>query len=292
MRDYVIITDSSCDLPAEMADALELTVVPLSVWMEGKTYYNYLDGRELTAKKFFDLLRAGKLATTSGCSVGQFEEAMEPLLQQGKDILYLGFDSAVSATYNSGRLAAENLREKYPEACIEAIDTTCATLGQGLIIYLAVQLKRQGKSLQEVRDFVEENKGKVYHWILIEDLFHLKRGGRLSGASAALGSVLKVKPIIYINREGGVDNMDKARGRKAALRALLQHVEEHIAQPAKDQLVYICHGDCLEDAQLLADMIKEKLGVTQFVINFSGPVIGNHTGPGMLGVFYMGKTER
>ncbi len=292
MRDYVIITDSSCDLPAELANEWELTVVPLSVQMDGKTYYNYLDGREISFKAFLDALKAGKLATSAGCSIGQFEEQMEPFLQQEKDILYIGFSSELSATYNSGRLAAESMRMKYPQAQIETVDTKCATLAQGLLLYLAVQQKRQGKSLEEVRDFVEANKAKAYHWILIDDLFHLKRGGRLSGTSAALGSVLNVKPVITINREGKAVGINKFRGRKAALRGGVQYAQEHIAQPAEQQVVFICHGDCEEDAQYVMEQIREKMGVTHFIVNLVGPVIGNHTGPKMLGIFFMGGKER
>lgn len=293
MRDYCIMTDSSCDFSAEMAEKLELTVVPLSILIDGKTYRNYLDGRELPNDEFYRRLRSGMQAATSGCSVGQFEEAMTLLLEQGKDILYLGFSSGLSVTYNAACIAAEHLKEKYPAQNICTVDTLCGSLGQGLVLYRAAEKKRQGMTMEEVAAYVESIRTRVHHWIMIEDLHHLKRGGRVSGTAALVGSMLKFKPIIAMDKAGRLHNVDKVRGRKAAMRYLAQKVRENIEQPVTEEtVVAICHGDCPADAQKLTELIQEETGVEHFIVNALGPVIGNHTGADMLVVFFLAAAER
>ncbi len=292
MRDFLILTDSSCDLPADLAEQLGVPAVPLSVNLEGKNYYNWLDGHEITPKAFLDAMREGKATSSAGCSIGQFEEAMEPALKAGKDILYIGFATVLSGTYNSGRIAAENLREKYPEAKIETIDSRCATMGQGLLVYLAVQEKRKGKTLEEVRDFVEETQKRLHHRILIGSLDHLKKGGRLSSSATTTDdSKVSVKLIICISQEGKAEGVQSVRGRKAAMSNLVDFTAENIVDDP-EQTIFITHGDCEDDARKLAEMLQEKTGVKNYVFNMVGPVIANHTGPGMLGVFFLGKTER
>ena len=288
MRDYIILTDSSCDLPAPMAEELELTVVPLSVLVGEKEYTNYLDEREITAKEFYTLLREGKTATTSAVNVSQFTTAMEAFLKEDKDILYLGFSSALSATYNAAALAAEELRTKYPDAKIMTVDTLCASLGQGMLIHLAVQEKRQGKTLEEVRDYAENTKLRICHWFTVDDLNHLKRGGRLSSTTAFVGTVLNVKPILHMDAEGHLINVDKVRGRKVSIKNLLQHMSESTVLPPR-QPVFICHADCEDDANYLADLVREQLGAETFIINSIGPVIGAHAGPGTLALFFLAE---
>lgn len=288
MRDYVIATDSSCDLSQEMVDELGVLVMPLTVMMEDKSYHNYLDGREIGFSEFYDSLRAGKPATTSAVNVDEFCKALEVPLGEGKDVLYLGFSSGLSATYHSGTLAAEDLRNDFPEASILTVDTLSASMGQGLLIYLAVQEKRRGKTIEEVRDYVEGLKLHIAHWFTVDDLNHLKRGGRISAAAALLGSTLNIKPILHVDNEGHLIPVGKVRGRKNSLKSLLDKLVETGVELA-EQSIFISHGDSREDAELLAEMIRGALPVKEIVINYIGPVIGTHSGPGTIALFFLAK---
>ncbi len=288
MRDYVIATDSSCDLSQEMVDELGVLVMPLTVMMEDKSYHNYLDGREIGFSEFYDSLRAGKPATTSAVNVDEFCKALEVPLGEGKDVLYLGFSSGLSATYHSGTLAAEDLRNDFPEASILTVDTLSASMGQGLLIYLAAQEKRRGKTIEEVRDYVEGLKLHIAHWFTVDDLNHLKRGGRISAAAALLGSTLNIKPILHVDNEGHLIPVGKVRGRKNSLKSLLDKLVETGVELA-EQSIFISHGDSREDAELLAEMIRGALPVKEIVINYIGPVIGTHSGPGTIALFFLAK---
>lgn len=287
MQDYVIFTDSSCDLPPALADSLELQVLPLSLLIDGKEYRNLLDGREISATEFYAKLRGGSLGTTSAVNSEAFRAAMELVLQSGKDVLYLGFSSGLSATYSAGAVAARELAEQYPERKVLAVDTLCASLGQGLMVYLAAQKKREGASIEELRDYVEANKLKLCHWFTVDDLFHLKRGGRVSAVTAVVGSVLRIKPVLHVDDEGHLINVEKAQGRVSSLKALVRHMEETAIAP-ETQHVFISHGDCMEDAERLSQMIRSRLGVKDILIHDVGPVIGNHSGPGTLALFFLG----
>lgn len=288
MRDYVIVTDSCCDLTQEMADELELIVLPLTVMTEDKSYRNYLDGREIGFSEFYNKLRSGKQAKTSAVNVDEFSKAMEGPLKEGKDILYLGFSSGLSATYQSGVLAAEDLRGEFPEATILTVDTLSASLGQGLLVYLAVQEKRKGKTIEELRDYVEATKLHLAHWFTVDDLNHLKRGGRISAAAALLGSTLNIKPILHVDDEGHLISVGKVRGRKNSLKGLMEKMTETGIDLA-EQTIFISHCDALEDAQLLAEMIRAEFPVKEIVMNYIGPVIGAHSGPGTIALFFLAK---
>ena len=290
MRDYVIMTDSCCDLTATLAEELELSVVPLSLLVDGQQYLNHLDWRELNPKAFYDSIRDGLTATTSAVNISQFTTAMEPLLQQGKDILYLGFTSGLSATYSAGCVAVEELKKSYPEAEILTVDTLCASLGQGLLLYLTAQEKAKGKSISEVREFAENNKLRVCHWFTVEDLKYLKRGGRITAASAFVGTVLSVKPVMHVDYEGHLLNVEKVRGRRNSIKSMLEHMKQ-TAQNPSEQTVFISHGDCEEDALYLKNLVMEELGVKQVFINYVGPVIGSHSGPGTLALFFLGSAR-
>ena len=287
MADYVIITDSSCDLPNDLAKELGVMVLPLSYHLNGVDYYNYLDERDMSINEFYRHIRAGEPCTTSAVNVDAYKSAIEPLLQQGKDILDIAFSSGLSATYNSGKIACDELSEKYPDRKVYTVDTLAASLGQGLLVYLAAQQKRAGKSIDEVRDWLEENKLHLCHWFTVDDLNHLKRGGRISGTAALFGTMLNIKPILHVDDEGHLIPMGKVRGRRASLDALAQHMEETAIDPAS-QTVFISHGDCLEDAEYLAAEIKRRMGVQKFVIGYIGPVIGTHSGPGTIALFFLG----
>ncbi|MGN0769282.1 MAG: DegV family protein [Christensenellales bacterium] len=287
-KEYVIMTDSSCDLPQELADQLGLEVLPLEVMADGKNYRNWLDGREIGFKEFYKLAREGKELKTSAVNTAAFEEKMEKLLEEGKDILYIGFSAGLSTTYNSGEAAARELREKYPDRKIYTVDTLAASLGQGMIIYYAAKKKEAGATIEEVRDFVENEKLHMCHWFTVDDLNYLKRGGRISAATAAVGTMLSIKPVMHMDNEGHLVAVGKARGRKAALCQLLDTMGE-LGEGLEGQTTFICHSDCMDDAQYVASQMKERFGVAQVNINWIGPVIGAHTGPGTIGIFFWGR---
>lgn len=290
MSEYVLITDSSADLSQEMVQELGVTVLPLSFTIQGKTYRNYPDNREMDLPLFYDMLRAGELATTSAVNVAEYTQAVEPILQEGKDVLILAFSSGLSSTYQASVLAAGELREKYPDRKIYTVDTLCASLGQGLLVYLAAQEQRKGKSIEEVRDWAEETKLHLCHQFTVDDLHFLKRGGRISATTAVVGSMLQIKPVLHVDNEGHLINIGKARGRQASLKALVDKMEKTVTEEGR-KTAFISHGDCRKDAVTVADMVRERFGTQDIRINFVGPVIGAHSGPGTLALFYLG-TER
>ncbi len=288
MSNYVIITDSSCDLHDSLVKELELEVLPLSFIMDGKTYRNYSDNREMSPKDFYNKEREGIMATTNAVNVGEATEAIEAVLKQGKDVLVLGFSSGLSTTFNSFQIAAEELAEQYPDRKVYAVDTLCASLGQGMLVYQAAKLRQAGKSIEEVRDWTEQNKLRQCHWFTVNDLFFLKKGGRVSAATAVVGTMLQIKPVMHVDNEGHLIKVDTARGRKASLAALVDKVGELGEDPA-EQTMFISNSDCAEDAQYVADEIKKRYGTKEIIINSIGPVIGAHTGPGCVALFFMGK---
>ena len=288
MSNYVIVTDSSCDLPAYLVEELEIHSVPLAFLFGEKTYYNYPDNREMAPKTFYDRLRGGEMATTNAVNVGQVTDFLTPFLEQGLDVLILGFSSGLSTSYNSYCIAAEDVAEQYPDRTIRVVDTLCASLGQGMLVYQAAKLRQAGKSLEEVRDWVEQNKLRQCHWFTVNDLFFLKRGGRVSAATAVVGTMLQIKPVLHVDDEGRLINVAKARGRKASLLALVDKVGE-LGEDVANQTMFISHSDCEEDARFVADQIKQRYGTKEIILNYIGPVIGAHTGPGCVALFFMGK---
>ena len=290
MSEFVLMTDSSADLSQEMVQELGVTVLPLSFTIQGKVYRNYPDNREMDLPLFYDMLRAGELATTSAVNVAEYTQAVEPILQEKKDVLILAFSSGLSSTYQASVLAAEELREKYPDRKIYTVDTLCASLGQGLLVYLAVQEQRKGRSIEEVRDWAEAAKLHLCHQFTVDDLHFLKRGGRISATTAVVGSMLQIKPVLHVDNEGRLINIGKARGRQASLKALVDKMEKTVTEEGR-KTVFISHGDCRKDAVAVADMVRERFGTQDIRINYVGPVIGAHSGPGTLALFYLG-TER
>jgi len=288
MRDFVIMTDSCCDLTAQMAEDLNITVQPLSLLLNDQTYHNFLDGREIGFKEFYDIMRSGSLGSTSAVSVGDFEEAMRPILSEGKDLLYIGFSSALSTTYQSAVIATDTLREEFPDAKIHVVDSKCASMGQGLLVYHCVQQQKAGKTVDEVAAFCQDHILNLCHWFTVNDLNHLKRGGRVSAATALVGTMLSIKPVLHVDDEGRLINVGKARGRKASLMAMVDNMEKTAIDPA-NQVVFISHGDCEEDARIVADEIRRRFGTKEIHINYVGPVIGNHTGAGVVALFFLGS---
>lgn len=288
MGEYVILTDSSADLTAELAAELGVEVIPLSFTMEDKTYFNYPDNRDIDPADFYARLRGGAMATTAAVNVADYTEAIEPILKEGKDVLVLAFSSGLSATCHSAQIAAGELMEQYPDRKVYVVDTLCASLGQGLLVWYAANLKKQGKTMEEVRDWTEEHKLNLCHWFTVDDLHFLKRGGRISAATAVLGTMLSIKPVMHVDNEGHLIKVGTARGRNASLKALVDHMEQTVLD-LKGQSIFISHGDCLADAQKVADDIRARFGVEDIVINYVGPVIGAHSGPGTVALFFMGS---
>ena len=290
MSDFVILTDSSADLSENMAQQLDVRVLPLSFLLDERAYHNYPDNREMDPHVFYERLRKGDVATTNAVNVAQYAEELESLLQAGRDVLILAFSSGLSTTYNSSLIAVEDLREKYPERKLYTVDTLCASLGQGLLVWYAARERAKGRSIEQVRDWAEEHKLNICHQFTVDDLHFLKRGGRISAATAVVGSMLQIKPVLHVDNEGHLINIGKARGRQASLKALVDRMEQTAIDPA-GQTVFISHGDCPEDAETVKAMVKERFGVKDVYINYVGPVIGAHSGPGTLALFYVG-TER
>lgn len=286
MRDFAIMTDSCCDLTAAMAE--ELSVLPLSLHMGGAVYRNWLDGRDIGFPEFYSRVRGGESASTAAVSVGDFETEMRRILSSGRDLLCVNFSSALSATYQSASIAAEELRAEFPEAEICVVDSLCASLGQGLLVWLCAQERKKGRSLAEVRDFAEAVKGRICHWFTVDDLNHLKRGGRVSAATALFGTMLSIKPVMHVDSGGRLIPVGKTRGRRASLLALVDEMEKAAPEP-EGQTVFISHGDCLADAEFVAEEIRRRFGTKDIYINYVGPVIGSHSGPGTVALFFTGS---
>lgn len=289
-RNYAVMTDSSADLTAGLVEQLGLDVIPLSVNVGQQSFMNYPDEREISSPDFYELLRKGANAQTSAVNVDTFLSAMSVHLKAGKDVLYLGFSSGLSSTYGASEIAAQELREAYPDRKILTVDTLCASLGQGLLVYLTMQKVLAGATIEEAAAYAEENRLHLCHWFTVDDLFFLKRGGRVSAATALVGSALGIKPVLHVDNDGHLINVSKARGRKNSILALVDRMEASAIEPQK-QTVFISHGDCLDDAEFLAAEVRKRFGISDITINFVGPVIGAHSGPGTLALFFLG-TER
>lgn len=288
MAEYVILTDSSCDLGQDMIDRLGIRVIPLGVHSQGREFLDYPDHRDMSPEEYYRLLRSGVDASTSAPSIDAFTQVMEEILSDGKDVLYLGFSSGLSATYNTGTIVASELAAKYPDRKIYTTDTFCASLGQGLMVYLAVMQRQKGHTIEEVLDYVDRKKLNICHRFTVDDLNHLHRGGRVSKGTAVIGGALNIKPVLHVDNEGHLIKTGVARGRKNSIKALFDKMQETMINA---DTVFISHGDCLEEAEQLANMIREKYEVKELYINFIGPVIGTHSGPGTLALFFLG-TER
>lgn len=288
MKSYVIATDSCADLPQSFVQEMDLKIVPLSVEIEGKSYNHYPDERELKVSDFYQMLRTKKVAKTSLVNVGTFIAFFEPFLIDGLDILYIGFSSALSGTYQSSVIAKEELLKQYPERKIITIDSLSASMGQGLLVYHAWQESKKNVSIEKVAAWVEKNKLKHIHIFTVDDLGTLRRGGRLSDVSAILGTILRIKPILHVTDEGKLVPLRKARGRSFSLDQMVDLMSESI-EKAKEQTIFISHGDCLEEAMIVGNQIQEKYGVKDIMYNEIGPVIGAHSGPGTIAIFFVGK---
>ena len=283
MRDYVITVNSTVDLPKEWLAERNVPVVPLRYTIDGQTYED-MDG--LSSKEFFQKLREGKMAVTSQVNPEEAKEALEGFVKEGKDVLHLAFSSALSGTCNSMKIAAEELMEEYPGSKVIVIDTLCACLGEALLLYKTLKQKESGKTLEETAKWVEENKLHICHNVTVDDLNHLHRGGRVSKATAVLGTMVQIKPIIHMDNNGALQVIGKERGRKKALNKIVDMAVKQ-AEGWDNDIIMITHGDCIEDAEYVASLVRQKMGIDNILINNLGTVIGSHTGPGVVAVLCM-----
>ena len=309
---FEIITDSSANLPETLVEKYRLHILSLMFLVGDKEYYSYVKGEVTDIKKFYTMMRAGQKITTSHINRDVCTGLFESLLGSGKDILYIGFSSGLSGTYQTGHMVLEEMREKYPERKIYDVDTLAASLGEGLLVTYAARMREAGRrhckrrqkalptyaarmreagrSIEEVYQWLLDNRLNLCHWFTVDDLFFLKRGGRISATTALAGTVLGIKPVMHVDNEGHLVPVAKVRGRKNSLDALVAHMEQTAIEPGH-QTVYITHGDCMEDAEYVADLVRKKFGVKEIVINYVDPVIGAHSGPGTVALFFIG-TER
>ena len=285
--DFEIVTDSSCNLTEAMIDEFGLHILPLTFMIDGKQHQSYLKGAHTDLSQFYHMMREGKVITTSLPNLAESEKLLRGLLDAGRDVLYIGFSSGLSGTFEATDLLLRELAEAYPERTVYAVDTLAASGGEGLLVWHAVQRARAGASIHEVRDWLEGNKLKLAHWFTVDDLMFLFRGGRVSKTSAWAGTLLNIKPVMHVDDEGHLIPLEKVRGRKKSLNALVDHMAQSAQPPVEDQMVFITHGDCIEDAEYVAAQVKERFGVKNVVINWVDPVIGAHSDPGTMALFFL-----
>ena len=282
---YSIITDTCCDFPQQMYDELNISAVPLRVRFRNAEHTQYT---ESWLKDMYNGLRAGEAASTAAANPEDWASVIEPALKNGEDALVLAFSSGLSTTYQSANIAATDLSEQYPDRKIIVVDTLSASMGQGLMVWYACQKRDAGLSMEDVAQWCEDNKQNICQWFTVDDLMYLKRGGRISAATAVVGTMLQIKPLLHVDAEGHLTSVSKARGRKAAIQALAAKVGE-LGLDGQNDTVFISHGDCLADVEYLASLLRERYGVKNVIVSYVGAVIGSHAGPETLAMFFMGK---
>lgn len=291
MAEYIISTDTSCDFPLEYVKQHYLPLVTLFYSIDGVTGENGCPSSDVL-KNFYDKMRAGSMTKTQQASIEDTEKVFREILKEGKDILHIAFSSGLSGTANAARLAAENMMEEFPGRKIIVIDSLCASLGQGLLVDYALKLQQQGKTMEETAKWLEDHIQNICHLFTVEDLKYLQRGGRISKTTALVGTMIGIKPVLHVDPEGKLVSISKVRGRKQSIQALVNKMEENIGKYRDEkQPIFISHGDCIEDANYLAELVKERFGYDEFLINDVGPTIGAHSGPGTLALFFMGETR-
>lgn len=285
MNDFVITTDSTVDLSREYLEAHNIEVLSLSYMMDGNTYGD-MDG--LSSSEFYRKVREGAMPTTSQVNPDQAAEMFRKYASRGKNIIHIAFSSGLSGSCNSARIGAEQVMEEYPDVRIEVVDSLCASSGEGMLLYYAVDMKEKGKSMDEILAWIHENILHICHNFTVDDLFHLHRGGRVSKATAIVGTMINIKPVLHVDNEGHLINIGKVRGRKKSLIALVDRMEEQM-KGFDNPIVFISHGDCLDEAEFVKCQIEKRFGIHNFVINPVGPVIGSHSGPGTMAIFFLGN---
>jgi DegV family protein with EDD domain len=285
----VILTDSCCDLPIDFVKENNVEVMPIRVNLKGEDIPDDL-GQSINYNVFYDMIRAGEMPSTSQVNAYTFTEAFKKYSSEGHSIIYIGFSSALSGCVNSARIAKEAVEDEMPSADITVIDTKSASMGLGLIVYYAVNMLKDGASKYEIINWIEDNKLKVNHWFTVDDLNHLKRGGRISSTVAIVGTMLNIKPIMHVDDEGRLVPVSKVKGRKKSIKELEEKLKERIVN-SEEQTIFISHGDCLSDAEHLKDLILKETKVKDVIINNIGPAVGTHSGPGTLALFFIGNNR-
>lgn len=284
---FEIVTDSSSNLLDETIGRFGLHILPLTFMVDGQQRQSFVKGEKSDLKQFYTMMREGKVITTSLPNMADSEILLRSLLEAGRDVLYLGFSSGLSGTYQAIALLLDSLAAEFPERRVMHVDTLAASGGEGLLVYKAAQMAQAGASIEETRQWVEDNKLKLAHWFTVDDLMFLFRGGRVTRTSAWAGTMLNIKPVMHVDDDGHLIPLEKVMGRKKSILGMLKHMGETADAPISEQTVFITHGDCLKDAEFLRDKIAEKFGVTDIHINYVDPVIGAHSGPGTLALFFM-----
>ncbi len=287
MNKSVLITDSCCDLPYNFTEDNNLVVMSMMVTLGEKTIADDL-GKTLKYSDFYKAVREGEMPKTAQVNVYEFQKEFERHVKNGYKVIYIAFSSALSGTYNSACIAKDMVKEKYEDADITVIDSKCASMGLGLLVYYANNMLKDGKSKEDIVNWLEQNKLKIIHWFTVEDLNHLYRGGRVSKTSAAVGTLLNIKPILHVDNEGRLIPVEKTRGRKKSLTILVNKMVDSIIDP-EEQVVFISHGDSIEDVEYVKERIAEKIKVKDIIVNNIGPAVGSHSGPGTIAIFYLGK---
>jgi DegV family protein with EDD domain len=290
MNKIMLVTDSCADLTQKNVQDMSIKVIPLSLEIEEKTYFHHPDERELKINHFYEMLRQKKIAKTSLINTQQFVTFFEDILKEGYDILYIGFSSALSGTYHSSTLAAEALKEAYPNQKILTVDSLCASSGQGLLVRLVHDFLKQEKTIEEAQAFANETKQTITHIFTVAELGTLKRGGRLSNAKAFIGTLLKLKPLLHVNEQGQLVALQRIRGRKSSLEAMVEITALKI-KDSNTQSIIISHGDCLDEAHQVGEMLKSRIEVQDIIYDPIGPVIGAHSGPGTIAIFFLGNSR-
>ena len=290
MNQYVIVSDATCDLPVALSEQLEIVIIPMEFTMSGKVYRHFPDAREMSFHTFYERTKNGEMSVTSQINSITYEKYFSPILEQGKDILYIAFSSCLSGTYQASRLSASDLMERYPGRKIVCVDSKAASVGEGMLTYYAAQKKQEGLSLDELAEWVQVNRDHICHWFTVDDLNHLKRGGRVSAVTAVVGTALGIKPVLHVDTDGNLIPVGNVRGRKKSLEALVEHMAQTCVHP-ENQTIFIGHGDDREAAEFLKSLVEEKFHVKNSIISDMGPIIGTHTGCGIAALFFIG-TEK
>lgn len=286
-QNFVIVTDVNCDFTPEMVEKLGVSVIPMEFSIDGVSYYHYPDAHEMSMEDFYAQIRGGKMPTTTQINQMTYRKFFTPILEEGKDILYICFSSGLSSTWQSSCMAARELEEKFPGRRVISVDSRAASAGEGLLVMYAVRMKENGASMEEIATWIEENRDYVCHWVLVDDLKHLHRGGRLPAVAAVAGMALGIKPLIHVTEEGKLEPMGKVRGRKKGVDFLLKQIEGTCPNP-RESIMWIVHTACEDEAKDFLKTVKSTYHPKELYLSEIGPVIGAHTGVGVLAIVFLG----
>lgn len=284
---YVIVTDVTADFPVDLAQKLNIDIIPMEFMIDGVAYHHYYDAREMSMKEFYQLEKQGKMPTTTQINQETYRKTFTPILKEGKDVLYICFSSGLSSTWQGSCLAARELEEKFPGRRVVSVDSRCASGGEGLMVLYAVRMREAGASMEEIVSWIEDNRDRMCHWVLVDDLKHLHRGGRLPAVAAVAGMALGIKPLIRVTEEGKLEPIGKVRGRKKGIETLMKKIEETCPDP-ENSIIWVVHTDCEEEAKEFCQDVENTFHPKEMYLSEIGPIIGAHTGPNVLAVVFLG----